>query len=127
MSTDNVKFSNIFNKTFSDFLADLVVAYPSDPDFKTFKHSFNILKSVDQFKGIKTFKKYVIEYRKQIVEKDSDFFMKEDFKNVAAEKQDVTNELISKLKNYWTSMSEDNKESVWGYLLVLLKTSDRYT
>ena len=67
----------------------------------------------------------MILYRKKILEKDESFFLNNDYVDIVKNSQsEGVEKIILKLKNYWTTLSETNKASIWEYLISLIKLSD---
>jgi len=115
-----------FNKKFDEFLADLISTFPEDKDFRNFKNSFNLLKNIDEKKPITVFSMYAPLYRENVLAKNEQFFIENDYSELSKEKN-ITSELIAKLKNYWTQLDETNREVVWKYLIILITLVDRYS
>ena len=121
MTSNDAKMQKLytcFNKKMSEFLVDLVNAFPQDNDFKTFKNSFNLVKIASEDKPFHMFHFYVSPYKDKILSKDESFFIQKDYNSSS---ESVTQELIQKLKTYWDTMNDGDKDTVWNYLGLLLK------
>ena len=40
--------------------------------------------------------------------------------------ENITQQLVENIKQYWTQMSDKNKDTVWKYWLILLKLCEKY-
>tara|TARA_B100000900_G_scaffold416191_1_gene449890 strand:- start:10639 stop:11055 length:417 start_codon:yes stop_codon:yes gene_type:complete len=135
MGSDNDKFYNMFNDTLSNFIKDLINVFPNDNDFKLFKTSSNIVKMANYKKPLELFNLGLNdEFKKNIREKNEDFFLNNDYSDVLNNEDlqkegdvnnDINNQLILKLKNYWKELDDENKETVWKYFTILLKLCDK--
>ena len=69
------------------------------------------------------FNYYVYPYKQQIMEKNEDFFIDYD----TPENPEVNQQILQTfnvLKRYWSTLTEQTKDTVWLYLQVLIKISD---
>jgi len=119
----NTKWTSCFNSKLEEFLKDLIVSYPDDKDFVMFKQSFSMLKIVDSTKPVFLFKMYTTKYMDQITNRDEKFFLDHDFQDElsSTDDKDFSSEMLSKLKSYWNTMSDENKDIIWNYLNLLCK------
>lgn len=112
-----------FNKIIIGFLDELMKILPEEKNIKVFKSQLSTVEYLDEKKIIKSFIQYGYPYKKQILEKDSSFFLKEG--NVKIE-GDYMSEALQ-LKRLWqTKLSDDNKEVVWKYFKVLVLICEKY-
>ena len=112
-----------FNKIIIGFLDELMKILPEEKNIKVFKSQLSTIEFLDEKKIIKSFIQYGYPYKKQILEKDSSFFLKEG--NVKIE-GDYMSEALQ-LKRLWqTKLSDDNKEVVWKYFKVLVLICEKY-
>lgn len=125
MADENEKWLECFNNKFEELLKDLIEVFPEDKDFKMFKHSFNLLKMVDNQKPVQMFKSYGNKYRQMIHDKNEEFFLNHDFSDELQSREDVTSELMNKLKSCWQTLELTNKETIWTYFKLLFKISDK--
>jgi hypothetical protein len=116
------KYFQAFNNHLSLFIKDLMLAFPDDKDFALCKNSLNLLVINNEQKPCKLFHTFISDYKDNILNKNEDFFLNNDYSEIMSE--DVTSSLINKLKNYWTLL-ENDKDKVWNYLILLIKLSDR--
>ena len=112
-----------FNKIIIGFLDELMKILPEEKNIKVFKSQLSTVEFLDEKKIIKSFIQYGYPYKKQILDKDSSFFLKEG--NVKIE-GDYMSEALQ-LKRLWqTKLSDDNKEVVWKYFKVLVLICEKY-
>ena len=112
-----------FNKIIIGFLDELIKILPEEKNIKVFKSQLSTVEFLDEKKIIKSFIQYGYPYKKQILEKDESFFLKEG--NVKIE-GDYMSEALQ-LKRLWqTKLSDDNKEVVWKYFKVLVLICEKY-
>lgn len=126
---DKTQLISVFNDQITLFVNDLILVYPKDDDLYKFKTSIRMLSLVDVTKIIKVFTQHVYnKYKSEILEKNSDFFMNHQYTELYKNNSDdsFTEQLISKIKGYWKSMSGENKEIVWKYFTTLVKICERF-
>jgi hypothetical protein len=125
---------NNFNLQLEELFAVAECLY-DDPAIKKFK---SIMKTMNKINSIKIIEQYIIhglEYSDYIYRKDESFFNtldEYDIKNKISETK-LRKELqaegifqILKLKNFWTTLTEKNKEIIWEYLQLLTYYSQEY-
>jgi hypothetical protein len=119
-----VKYFQLFNNKMNEFIRDLINVFPDDKDFKLFKNSFDLLKIANEEQPCKVFYNVTQKFKQHILEKNEIFFLEKDYTDIIETDTDITTSLINKLKNYWTLL-ENDKQTVWNYLIVLVKLSDK--
>tara|TARA_B110001469_G_C9547915_1_gene271889 strand:+ start:243 stop:614 length:372 start_codon:yes stop_codon:yes gene_type:complete len=114
-----------FNTQLINFTDELIILCPEEHDFKVFKNGILLLKRTNPRKIIELFNVYVVKYKESILEKNETFFLDNNY-NDDIDTDDIENlySIINKLKKYWCSLSDSNKETVWKYLQVLIKLND---
>ena len=123
---DKYKWTNTFNNTFQEFINDLINTFPDDKSFKLCKQSFTFMKNIDDTKPIEMFRVYALKYREQIISRDEGFFLNHDFKDeITADNVNLSVEILMTLKSYWKQLTDDNKDVVWKYLVLLYKLNDK--
>ena len=125
---DSSKWISCFNTKFEEFMKDLIATFPEDKDFVMFKQSYNLLKIVDEKKPIQMFRVYGPKYQERIVNQDENFFLEHDFKeeiNQAGNMNNLSTDLLIKLKGYWKTLNKENKEIIWKYLSLLYKINEK--
>ena len=127
---DKNNIISLFNTQITSFINDLILVYPNDNDLYTFKTSIKMLLLYDEKKVINMFKEFVYsKYKVQIENRDSEFFLQNDYEDILEQTKtdtpEITVQLINKIKTYWLSMSDKNKEVVWKYFTVLIKLCEK--
>lgn len=121
----------LFNTKLKEFVDDLLLLYPEDGNLHAAKKAILLLKTIDGRKTLQLFKVHIYDrYSKQLFDRDETFFMTKDYdeetrllENVA---ENITQQLVENIKQYWTQMSDKNKDTVWKYWLILLKLCEKY-
>lgn len=119
----------IFNQKVTEFMNDLILAYPEIEQFKSLKAAFTVLKNVSEQTPLKYYNKYVVaKYRQQIKDRDEDFFLKckdyEDIKDVSSQPE-YWEDFLEQLKTMWVPMSQENKEAIWNYFTILTVLAEK--
>lgn len=119
---------NLFNTKLKEFINDLNRAYPNDDDLLKFKASMNVLLLVNQRQLMKMYTDMVyVKYKTPILNKEESFFMNHSYEEERGQhSEEFTERLIVKIKSYWSTMTDDNKEIVWSYFVLLTKLCDKY-
>jgi hypothetical protein len=125
--SDKTIFLNLFNQKADEFCKDLVSTFPEVNEFKQLKSGLLLLKNVDEKKPREFFNSYVgINFRTHILEKDESFFLNEVQNHVQGGLDNSQwQKVISLLRTLWTTLSADNKESIWKYFQVLIAINDK--
>ena len=111
-------FIDAFFTQFHEFMSQLIEVFPDDPDFIVYDSGVSLLKNVNPGLVISEFNKYVFPYEQILRSKNSDFFLKHTFDSLGSD--NTMQQVIYKLKGYWMSLSEANKESIWRYIILLM-------
>ena len=111
-----------FNTQLINFVDELILLCPEEYDFKVFKNGILLLKRTNPRKIIELFNVYVVKYQDSILEKNEQFFLDNNYADeIDASDTENLYTIINKLKKYWSSLTESNKETIWKYLHVLIK------
>jgi hypothetical protein len=123
---ENLKWINVFNEKFDEFIKDLIQTFPDDKDFKLCKNSFHLLKMVDITKPVQMFKVYALKYQNQISIRDEKFFLNHDFKEeIENSETNLSLDILKRVKLYWIDLDAENKQIIWSYLNLLYKLNDK--
>jgi hypothetical protein len=114
-----------FNKTFDNFLNDLIAVFPEDLDFRIYKNAVTVLKNVNERKSFMLFMQHSPRYRPYILVKDDTFFLDQSYDELA-EGNNIS-KLVTKLKGLWSQLSQDNRNTVWKYMETFIVLQDKYT
>jgi hypothetical protein len=107
-----------FFTQFHEFMVQLMTVFPDDPDFAVYDSGVFLLKNVNPSLVISEFNKHVLPFEDILRSKNSDFFLKHTFDSLSPD--NTMEQVINKLKGYWISLSEPNKESIWRYIILLM-------
>lgn len=92
----------------------------------------DLLKAFTQNESNKTviidgFVVHVLKYKDQIDSNDENFFLAHDFNDeVQNSKNSSIVKIINEVKSMWKELSDENKQSIFGYLQVLCFYSQEY-
>tara|TARA_B100001093_G_C26162428_1_gene732174 strand:+ start:64 stop:444 length:381 start_codon:yes stop_codon:yes gene_type:complete len=115
-----------FNNLVINFCDDLIFIFPEENDFKVYKRGISMLNSVNAKKICLLFKTYSTCYKNEIINKNENFFLTNDYSNIKKDYSDSTASIeiiINELKKYWGQLSNENKEKIWEYLNSMIKLS----
>ena len=121
-----------FNNVLINFIDDCILVFPEDRDFKVYKASIKILVKINPKKVLTIFANNTKLYKEQILEKNEDFFLKNDYSEVInnTKKTDISddeiNDIIKKIQGYWIELEKTNKDKIWDYMLLLVNLSEKY-
>jgi hypothetical protein len=122
-------FINLFNEKAEEFCKDLVVAFPEVSEFKQLKTGLTLLKTLDEKKPIELFNVYINDdFKTYIMQKDEAFFLKDMDKHIPTSTPiDVSewHRVISLIRSLWSTLHDDNKETIWKYFQVLIALNDK--
>lgn len=114
---------NTFKQLFQELLKDLACIKPGDPSLTL------VMTAVDYCApGVlqEQFSDCVGPYKEKILVKDEAFFLEAE--DLAGEESDsFTLSEINRIKGIWKdkNTSEEDKECIWKYLILLVKLSDK--
>lgn len=117
-------FLDTFYNQFSDFLDQLIKAFPGDTDFLAYKTALLLLRKTNPMLVVEQVHKHVSPYDTIIRAKNEDFFLKHGFDD-HIDGDDTLDQVIQKLKGLWTALTPNNKEVVWSYTTLLLDLAKR--
>lgn len=126
---DKSQCFNIFNQKLREFVNDLIAVFPNDTDLYSFKTSLNMIGLVNERQMIDLFIRFVHKsYKTQILNRDESFFLTHTYNDEISHAGDnnITSQLIAKIKSYWVDMSPENKDIVWTYFGVLIRLAEKY-
>lgn len=112
-----------FNTLSVKFNEELIIVFPNDLDFKVCLNTIILMNKTNKKKLFELVSPQLVLYNKYIREKDERFFLEKNEEEYTREKNDVV--IISKLKKYWTTLSENNKEKIWEYVNSLLSIIEK--
>jgi hypothetical protein len=121
----SASYLSAFNNLILKFNDDLIKVFPEENDFKVYKRGIEFLIKNNAKKVCNLFKINTFNYRKQILDKDESFFLKDaSYSDVVNTKDEGIILVINKLKNYWGDLSLENQTKIWEYINSLIKLGD---
>lgn len=112
-----------FLKVTENFIDELLKIMPGDKNITLFKEKYYLVKKVNSTMVINSFVKYVIPFKKEIMEKNEKYFLENGTEEDLGEKK---YRYSIDLKENWKILSNQNKEIVWKYFQVLLVLTEKY-
>lgn len=115
-----------FNKTFNEFIDDIILIFPNDSELRMYKKLISTALTFNSRLIINIFiDSVVLKYGTQLLEKDESFFLNNDYSDLIDSSQTEYNALIQKIKEYWVIMNDENKDIIWKYFRVLILLSKK--
>ncbi len=115
--TSTTSSLTLFINQISSLNAELVDMYPNDLDIRICKNTVDTVKKLNPKIIVDTFYNHVYSYKTQIMTKNEAFFIDMNYNAVI---KDDNMSIVSNLKKYWSSMSDETKECMWQYFSVLI-------
>lgn len=113
-----------FNEIFQDMVRDLVNVFPTDAELRLYEFGLKAAFIADKFMVSRIFNENVtIPYADLIKQRDESFFISKSYEEYTH--YENVGDIISKLKNCWSELSEENKGIVWKYLIVLINLNQK--
>ncbi len=113
-------FMDAFFNQFADFLDQLIQVFPEDLDFPAYKTGLRLLQKTNPMIVIQEVVTHVTPFEKLVRAKDESFLLDYKFSEY-----DTLEQIINKLKNMWTTLSGNNKQVIWNYIILLLDLSQK--
>tara|TARA_B110000914_G_C15493638_1_gene462027 strand:+ start:808 stop:1173 length:366 start_codon:yes stop_codon:yes gene_type:complete len=114
-----------FNNIILNFLDDCILIFNDDKDFKVYKRGLGVVVKYNPKQVHTVFKEYLEQYRPYIESRDDKFFLQNNFDEVKKYNNEEIFTVISKIKTYWTTLDDHNKNKVWDYFNILTQLSDK--
>lgn len=111
-------FMDAFFNQFHDFMGELIRVFPNDEDFPAYDAGVGLVQRMNPAMVMSEFGKHVMPFEEILRSRDGNFFMFHDFQTL--DPDNTMENVIKKLKNYWAELSEQNKKSIWDYIILLL-------
>ena len=120
-------YNAAFNKKLMDFADDLQMLRDrlgiDVPQLSLFKPAGVMAESFDPQQPRRVFHEHVaIKYGQHIKDKNEQFFLEND---AYEDEAGVQMDLVSLLKQVWTTLNAGNKAAIWGHLQLLLAIDER--
>lgn len=124
-----INYHAVFNAKLIDFLEDLRGILGSLPDYKVLVSSARLMAQFQERQNAKLFNAYVtVPYGTQILARDEAFFVCRDydeFVNKTASSSKNTGDVVQLLKGVWNTLPQEDRDSIWAHLHVLVTLSSR--
>ena len=118
-------FLSAFYTQFSAFLDQLVVVFPEDSDFPTYKSGIYLLQKTNPKLVPEQVVTHVSPFEATIRARDEAFFKSRGFPEYAED--NALDLIIQKMMQYWDVLTPENKTVVWDYVTLLLDLAKRCT
>jgi len=119
----------VFNEQLLDFVDDLLLLFPGDPDLKASKVAVRALKKVNPRALIMNWQYYVTnKYKDEILRGDIDFFINKNYEKDIEDVEDKggATQAIERLRPALRKIGDENKSKATKYLQNLTKLSQLY-
>jgi hypothetical protein len=100
-----------FNKLANEFLSKMEISFPNEQKIKVYKQQYEFLQMMNSKKPVEMFMENMMPFGEQILLKDEMFFKQDEFVNSA---ESISGKMG--LINYWGSMNDHTKNSIWEYV-----------
>lgn len=118
MASRKVLLNALFDQ-FTGFIRELQKMYPEDPDFPAYQSTLALLRGTNPLLVAKYVKEHVTDrHGDKIAARDESFFLNHSYEDVA---EDVSLDVVEKLKGYVSQMDQKTKDVVWQYVEILSK------
>lgn len=112
-----------FFSQFHEFMGQLIKVFPDDEDFPVYDSGVSIVQRMNPALVLTEFNKHVLPYEVVLRAKDDNFFLNHDFQSL--DPDNTMENVIKKLKGYWSGLSEQNRSAIWNYIILLLDIAKR--
>ena len=115
-----------FNRTFQEFINDLISVFPDDAEFQMVKMAiagFQIAAPTALHDGFR--ERVVLSFGEKIMAKDEGFFLDADFSDLPVDDLEDATRIVNKVKQMYKKMKDDDRAVVWKYMRVLVLLSNK--
>ena len=116
-------FLSAFYSQFTLFLDQLIVVFPDDSDFPTYKSGLFLLQKTNPKLVPEQVVKHVGPFEATIRARDEGFFKERGFPEYADD--NALDLIIQKMIQYWDTLTPENKTIIWDYVTLLLDLATR--
>jgi hypothetical protein len=118
-------FLSAFYTQFGTFLDQLIVTFPEDTDFPTYKSGLFLLQKTNPKLVPEQIVLHVAPFEATLRARDETFFKARGFPEYADD--NALDLIIQKMMTYWDTLSPENKTVIWEYVTLLLDLAKRCT
>jgi len=114
-----------FNRTFKEFVDDLITVFPNDTQFRMVKLTIGAMLMASPnmlYEGYRD--RVALPYGEKILAHDEGFFMDANFNEQTTDIEDA-GKVIDRIKQMYRTMNETNRAVVWKYMRVLTLLSNK--
>lgn len=112
-----------YNTLAIKFNEELIEVFPKDIDFKVCLNTIKLIERTTKRKLFDLVSPQLLMYRDYIKNRDERFFLEKDNTEFTEDSENVP--IISKLKDYWETLSDNNKDKIWEYVNSLLVLTEQ--
>lgn len=112
-----------YNTLAIKFNEELIEVFPKDIDFKVSLNTIKLIERTTKRKLFDLVSPQLLMYHEYIRNRDERFFLEKDDKEFTEDTESVP--IISKLKGYWSTLSENNRDKIWEYVNSLLTLTQK--
>ena len=112
-----------YNTLAIKFNEELIEVFPKDIDFKVCLNTIKLIERTTKRKLFDLVSPQLLMYRDYIKNRDERFFLEKDNTEYTEDSENVP--IISKLKDYWGTLSDNNKDKIWEYVNSLLALTEQ--
>ena len=103
-----------FNEQAEEFLLKMIQTFPNEPKARDMKFNFDIARMANARNPVSIFMEYLEPYGLQIMSKDEQFFMKDQYVNKV---ESLSGKMG--LIQHWSALVPETKNSIWSYFQIL--------
>lgn len=112
-----------YNTLAVKFNEELIEVFPKDIDFKVSLNTIKLIEKTTKRKLFDIVSPQLLMYHEYIRNRDERFFLEKDETEYTVDTESIP--IISKLKSYWGTLSENNKDKIWEYVNSLLTLTQK--
>ena len=112
-----------YNTLAIKFNEELIDVFPKDIDFKVSLNTIKLIERTTKRKLFDLVSPQLLMYHEYIRNRDERFFLEKDDKEFTEDTDSVP--IISKLKGYWGTLSDNNRDKIWEYVNSLLTLTQK--
>jgi len=113
-----------FTTQLKNLIIELSEVLPYNHEVSVNKTTIELLIRTNPRLVLNAFNTYILPFKQQIIDCDDNFFLSSEIN----ETESINKQLVGTLnilRNYWSSLTDSTKKSVWLYFAVLIKLSER--
>lgn len=108
-------YIDAFYDQYEDFLQQMLLVFPSDPDWPLYIAGLAIFRRTNPLLVAKKTWKHISRFEDVIKSRDETFFLERDYSDIT-EGEEPLEQTVEKVKRMWSQMSPHNRNVVWDYI-----------